>query len=74
MLTPVDPDAAEEPFDKLMALSAVEGEASAIRQARARLAMDRIREHARQAGLDKMTIGEIDALIAKVRRERRARR
>ena len=61
MLTPVDPDAVEE-------------EASAIRQARARLAIDRIRDHAQRTGLDKMTAHDIDALIAKVRRERRARR
>ena len=58
MLTPVEPDTVEE-------------EASAIREARARLAIDRIREHARKTGLDKMTMKEIDALIAKVRRERR---
>lgn len=58
MLTPVEPDTVEE-------------EASAIREARARLAIDRIREHARKTGLDKMTMKEIDDLIAKVRRERR---
>ena len=60
MLTPVEPDTVEE-------------EASAIRQARARLAIDRIRDHAREAGLDKMTMEDIDALIAEARRERRAR-
>ena len=58
---PVEPDTIEE-------------EASAIRQARARLAIDRIREHARKTGLDKMTMDDIDALIAKVRRERGTRK
>ena len=58
MLTPVEADTVEE-------------EASAIREARARLAIDRIREHARKTGLDKMTMKEIDAIIAKARRERR---
>ena len=60
MLTPVEPDT-------------VEDEASAIRQARARLAIDRIRKRAKETGLDKMTMREIDELIAKVRRERRGR-
>jgi len=60
MLTPVEPDTVEE-------------EVSAIREARARLAIDRIREHARKTGLDKMTMKEVDDLIAKVRRERRDR-
>ena len=60
MLTPVEPGTVEE-------------EASAIRQARARLSVDRIREHARGTGLDKMTMAEVDALIAKVRRGRRSR-
>ena len=60
MLTPVEPDTVEE-------------EVSAIREARARLAIDRIREHARKTGLDKMTMREVDDLIAKVRRERRGR-
>ena len=61
MLTPVEPDT-------------VEDEASAIRQARARLAIDRIRDHARKTGLDKLTMREVDDLIANVRRERRVRR
>ena len=61
MLTPVEPDT-------------LENEASAICQARARLAIDRIREHAGKTGLDKMTMKEVDARIAKVRRERRARK
>lgn len=61
MLTPVEPNTVEE-------------EVAAIRQARARLAIDRIREHACRTGLDKMTMDDIDSLIAKVRRERRARK
>ena len=60
MLTPVAPDTVEE-------------EVSAIGEARARLAIDRIREHARKTGLDKMTMREVDDLVAKVRRERRDR-
>ena len=60
MLTPVEPDTVEE-------------EVAAVRQARARVAMDRIREHARRTGLDKMTMDEIIALIAKVRSKRRPR-
>ena len=61
MITPIEPDTLEE-------------EASAIRQARTRLAIDRIREHARGTGLDKMTMKDIDDLIAKVRRGRHARK
>ena len=49
----------------------VEDELMAIRRARARVAVDRIRAHAKAAGLDKMTMKEIDALIAEVRHERR---
>ena len=59
MLTPVKPDT-------------LESEAAAIRGARARLAIDRIREHARKTGLDKMTMKDVDDLIAETRRERRA--
>jgi len=61
MLTPLQSDTVEE-------------EVSAIRQARARLAIDRIREHAARSGLDTMTMPQIDALITKARRERRGRR
>lgn len=61
MLTPVEPDSVEE-------------EVLAIRQARARLAIDRVREHARATGLEGMTMQQVDALIAKTRRARRARK
>ena len=61
MLTPVEPDT-------------VEDETLAIRRARARIAVDRIREHSRKTGLDKMTLGEINAEIAAARREMRANR
>ena len=55
-----------KPFAMLTPVEAgtVEEEAAAIRQARARLAIERIREHARRKGLDRMTMAEIDALIA----------
>jgi antitoxin (DNA-binding transcriptional repressor) of toxin-antitoxin stability system len=59
MLTPVKPDTLED-------------EAAAIRSARARLAIDRIREHARKAGLDSMSMGDVDTLIAETRRARQA--
>ena len=48
----------------------VEDEVLAIRRARARAALSRIRAKARADGLDKMTMDEIDAIIAEVRRER----
>ncbi len=45
----------------------------ALRRIRAHHALDRIQAAAKAKGLDKMTMKDIDALIAKVRRERRAR-
>ncbi|HUT37175.1 MAG TPA: type II toxin-antitoxin system Phd/YefM family antitoxin [Planctomycetota bacterium] len=51
----------------------VEEDLLAIRSARALRAMDRIQAWSKARGLDKMTMEEIDALIAKVRRERGAR-
>ena len=59
LLSPVDP-------------ATVEDEIRAIRRARARLAVDRIRGGARSAGLDRMTMGDVDALITKERRQRRS--
>ena len=38
---------------------------------RARIALDEIRADAKKRGLDKMTMPEINALIAEVRREKR---
>lgn len=45
----------------------------AIRAARFGAALDALRRHAREQGLDKMTMEEIDAEIAAARRERRKR-
>jgi len=50
----------------------VEEEILAIRRARARSALSRIRAKAKADGLDGMTMDEIDGIIAKARRERRA--
>jgi len=55
LVTPVEADTAEEYV-------------AAVRQARAGLAIDRMRKSARRAGLDKMTMEEIDALITRVRK------
>jgi antitoxin (DNA-binding transcriptional repressor) of toxin-antitoxin stability system len=50
----------------------LEDELTALRRARARIALDRIGADAKSRGLDKMTMAEIDALIAKVRRAKRS--
>lgn len=50
----------------------VEDELQAIRRARARAAMESMRARAKARGLDKMTMEEIDAIIADVRRKRQA--
>jgi len=49
----------------------VEDEIIALRRARARVAIARMRAQAKAQGLDKMTMEEIDAIIADVRRKRR---
>jgi len=49
----------------------VEEELRAIRSARAQEALRRIRRRAKAKGLDRLTIEEIDSIIAKARRERR---
>jgi antitoxin (DNA-binding transcriptional repressor) of toxin-antitoxin stability system len=59
LMTPVEPDTVEE-------------EVLAIRRARAQAALSRIRAKAKADGLDRINMSEIDAIIAKVRRERRA--
>ena len=59
VMTRVEPDRVEE-------------EILAIRRARARAALERIRAKAKADGLDRMTMDEIDAIIAKARRERRS--
>jgi len=52
----------------------VEEEIRAIRSARAQEALRRIRAKAKAHGLDRLTMDEIDAIIAKARRERRRRK
>ena len=49
----------------------VEDEIRAIRRARAKGAVERIRAQAKARGLDKLTMKEIDTLIAEARRARR---
>jgi len=51
----------------------VEEDLRAIAAARALAAMHRIQARSKAMGLDKMSMREIDALIAKVRRERHKR-
>lgn len=45
-----------------------------LRRSRARAVISRIREQAAAKGADKLTMDEIDAVITKARRERRARK
>jgi len=52
----------------------VEDEIFAVRRARARVAIDRMRAQAKAHALDRMTMSEIDAVIADVRRKRRKAR
>ena len=52
----------------------VEDEIRAIRRARAKAAVERIRTQAKARGLDKLTTKEIDTLIAEARRARRGPR
>jgi antitoxin (DNA-binding transcriptional repressor) of toxin-antitoxin stability system len=52
----------------------LEEELLAIRRARACLAVERIRTKAKAAGLDRMNMDEVDAVIAEARRQRRAPR
>jgi antitoxin (DNA-binding transcriptional repressor) of toxin-antitoxin stability system len=58
VMTRVDPDT-------------VEDEVLAIRRARAQAALSRIRSEAKAEGLDRMTMDEVDAVIARARRTRR---
>jgi antitoxin (DNA-binding transcriptional repressor) of toxin-antitoxin stability system len=50
----------------------VEREVTALRRARARILLDEIRADAKAAGVDKLTMEDIDAEITHARRERRA--
>ena len=63
------------PFAILSSVHAdsVEEDLRAMRRARALEAMRSMQADAKARGLDKMTMEEIDAVIAKVRREREAR-
>jgi len=61
ILTPTDSDSVDEDLDTLMA-------------AKAQRAIRSMRQHAKEVGLDKMTMAEIDAEIAAVRRGQRQRR
>jgi antitoxin (DNA-binding transcriptional repressor) of toxin-antitoxin stability system len=63
------------PFAVMTPVSAdtVEEEIQAIRRARTRAAIDGLRVAARAAGVDKLTMEDIDAEIAVARRARRKR-
>jgi antitoxin (DNA-binding transcriptional repressor) of toxin-antitoxin stability system len=52
----------------------VEDEIQAIRRARAQAAVERIRAQAKARGLDRLTMKEIDTIIAEARRARRGPR
>lgn len=58
LMTPVDSDT-------------VEDDIRAIRRARAKAAVERVRAAAKAGGLDELTMNEIDTLIAEARRARR---
>jgi antitoxin (DNA-binding transcriptional repressor) of toxin-antitoxin stability system len=62
-----------QPFAVLTPVSPgdLEAEIQAIRRARVRLAVERIRAAAKERGLDNLSMDEIDRLISRVRRERR---
>ena len=51
-----------------------EEKVAALRRTRALAVLDRIGARAKETGVDELTMGEIDAEIAKARRERRAKR
>ena len=50
----------------------LEEEWSAIRRARAHLALDRLQQHAKARGVDNMSMDEVDRIIAQARRDREA--
>lgn len=58
VMTRVDPDTVEE-------------EILAIRRARARAALSRMRDRARSEGLNRLTMDQIDDIVARARRDRR---
>ena len=49
----------------------LEDRLTALRQARARALLDRIGAQAKARGVDKLTMAQIDGIIAEARRERR---
>lgn len=51
----------------------LEEELAALRRARARTALDRIRARAKAQGIDRLSIDEIDSVVAQTRAERRSR-
>ena len=51
-----------------------EGKLDALRRARFHAVLDRMQATAKARGVDGMTMAEIDAVVARVRRERRAAR
>jgi antitoxin (DNA-binding transcriptional repressor) of toxin-antitoxin stability system len=61
VVTPVEPDSVEE-------------ELQAIRRARAKVAVERLRTQAKAKGLDRLTMDEIDTIVAETRRARRGSR
>jgi antitoxin (DNA-binding transcriptional repressor) of toxin-antitoxin stability system len=63
------------PFAVMTPVSAetVEEEVQAIRRARTRAAIDGLRAAAKAAGVDKLTMEDVDAEIAAARRARRKR-
>jgi len=52
----------------------VEDEILAIRRARARIAVARVRAKAKTVGLDRLTMDDVNALVSDARRERRSAR
>ena len=52
----------------------LEEEILAIRRARAQAALSRIRAKAKATGLDRLTMEQIDAIIAEARRETRGKK
>ena len=51
--------------------STVEASLAALRQARAQLAVAAMQQRAREIGADRMTLGDVNAEIGAVRRQRR---
>jgi antitoxin (DNA-binding transcriptional repressor) of toxin-antitoxin stability system len=52
----------------------LEEELQAIRRARAKVAVERLRAQAQAKGLNRLTMDDIDAIVAETRRQRRVSR